>query len=345
MTLMWQEIMEEPKVLRDCMKLNKGTIEEIVTCLKESDIQNVIIAARGTSSHAGIYAKYAMGIKLGIPVSLAPPSVFTLYNKELNMKKSLVIGISQSGKAADVLEVLKSANKQGAPTISITNYEDSPLAQESKFHLFCAAGPEKSVAATKTFTSQVFLLAQLVAFWADDEQFKRELSEVPGLLETTFENAEQIRKAVERYRFMSDCFVLARGLNYPIALETALKIQETTYVRAKAFATSDFHHGPFAMVDENTPVIIYAPKGPSLKDVKEMIAKLKTVGADCLIISNDPETLEMADCAIKIYDMENDFITPLINGSIAQLFACNLALLRGRDPDHPRGLSKVTITR
>lgn len=345
MTLMWQEIMEQPKVLENCLVENKNTIDAIVARLKQSEIRNVIIVARGTSDHAAVYGKYIIEIKKGIPVMLAAPSVFTMYNKMLKMENSLVIGVSQSGKAADVLEVISSAKKQGAPTISITNHQDSPLAKEADFHLYCAAGLEKSVAATKTFTSQIYLLAQLVAAWADDGEFKKQLSEVPSILTETFKLEEQISEIAERYRFMNECFVLARGINYSVALETALKIQETTYVRAKGFATSDFHHGPFAMIDDHMPCIVFAPKGESLKDIKEMILKLKNAGADILTVSNDNEIMSMGSCSIKIPDITNDFITPFINVAVGQMFACNLSLTRGLNPDAPRGLNKVTITR
>ena len=345
MTQMWLEISEQPKALENCMLQNKDTLEAIVTKLKEKDIQNVIIAARGTSDHAAVYAKYLIETKLGIPVALAAPSVFTLYNKSLVMKNSLVIGVSQSGRAEDVIEVIKSAKAQGAPTVAITNHDDSPLAQQAEFHLYCATGVEKSVAATKTFTAQIYLLAHLVAFWSQDEAFKKELAEVPSLIAKTIAGVDQIKNKVARYRFMSECFVLARGANYSIALESALKVQETCYIRAKAYATSDFHHGPFAMIDDHMPVLIYAPKGESLKDITEMIGKLKNAGADLLIVSNDAATLALADCAIEIPDVDNDFITPFMNVVIGQMFACNLSVLRGLNPDSPRGLSKVTITR
>ncbi|HBR03973.1 MAG TPA: glutamine--fructose-6-phosphate aminotransferase [Ruminiclostridium sp.] len=345
MTHMWQEIMDQPGVLRNALEQNYKTIEDLVALLKEKKIRHVVIAARGTSHHAAVYAKYTIEIKLGIPVLLAAPSVFTMYHQKPDMKDSLVIGISQSGRAQDVLEVVKSAREQGALTATVTNFTDSPLAQEASFHLFCASGVEKSVAATKTFMAQIYLLAQLVAFWADDEEFKKELSEVPGLLEQTLGEAGQIQQAATRYRFMNECFVLARGVNYSIALESALKIQETTYVRAKAYATSDFHHGPFAMIENNMPVIIYAPKGPSLADTMEMIGKLKSAGADILTISSDPGVIAMGDCSITTPDSASDFITPFINTAIGQMFACDLALLKGLSPDTPRGLTKITITR
>lgn len=345
MTQMWQEIMEQPKVVENCLSLNQKTIDAIVARLGEKDINNVVIAARGTSDHAGIYGKYIIEIKKGVPVSLAAPSIFTMYEKDVRMTNSLVIAISQSGRAADALEVIRSARKQGAPTVAITNFEDSPLAMESEFHLFCGAGIEKSVAATKTFMTEIYLLAQLVAAWSGDEAFKEELTEVPTLLIKTLESAESIKNVVNRYRFMDECFVLARGINYAIAMEASLKIQETCYVRAKGYAISDFHHGPFAMIGEHMPVIVYAPKGESLKDSKEMLEKLRNAGADIFVVSNDTETLAMGNCSLMIPDISNDFISPFVNVMVAQIFACNLSVLRGLNPDAPRGLSKVTYTR
>ncbi|HHW22663.1 MAG TPA: SIS domain-containing protein [Clostridiaceae bacterium] len=345
MSLMWQEITQQPEVIENCLSLNRKTIDAIVARLENKAVSNVIIAARGTSDHAGIYGKYIIEIKKGIPVSLAAPSVFTIYDKNVDMSDSLVIAISQSGRAADALEVIRSARKQGAPTVAITNFEDSPLATEAEFHLFCGAGEEKSVAATKTFMAQIYLLAQLVAAWSRDESFKNELAGVPSLLSKTLESAEQIKNIVRIYRFMNECFVLARGTNYAIALEASLKIQETCYVRARGYATSDFHHGPFAMVGENMPVIVYAPKGESLKDNREMLEKLRNAGADILVVSNDPETLAMGDRSIEIADNVSDFVSPFINAMVAQIFACNLSALKGLNPDAPRGLSKVTYTR
>lgn len=345
MVQMWSEIMEQPLVLSRSLERNGGTIKKAVAAIKTQNINSVVIAARGTSDHAAVYGKYIIELLVGIPVALAAPSVFTMYGKGLNLKNSLVIGISQSGKAADVIEVIKAANAQEAVTISITNFIDSPLAEESKFHLFCDCGLEKSVAATKTFTAQIFLLAQLVAAWTESENFVKELAAVPEKILQTFETSGVIKQRAERFRFMKECFVLARGINYSIALEAALKIQETTYVRAKAFATSDFHHGPFAMVEKDMPVIIYAPEGPSLKDVSEMIGKLKKSEADLLIISNRKEILDQGNCSFTIPQTQNDFISPFFNVVAAQMFACQLALTKGLNPDSPRGLNKVTITR
>lgn len=345
MVLMWKEIQEQPEVLERSFKSNQNMIKEIVKELKEHNINSVLVAARGTSDHAGIYGKYIIESEIGLPVSLAAPSIFTVYNKKMKLSNCLVIGLSQSGKAEDVLEVLKNANECGAITISITNNPTSPLAIEAKFHLFCDAGIEKSVAATKTCTTEMYLLAQLIAEWSGNEEIKKELSAIPKSITEMFTENENIKNKVERYRLMQECFVLARGINYPIAMEAALKIQETSYVRAKAYATSDFHHGPFAMIQKDMPVIVFAPDGPSLKDVADMIEKLKTSDAEIIIVSNNKEVLEMGNSSFEIPQTNNDIISPFYNVVFAQMFACHLSILKGLNPDEPRGLNKVTITK
>lgn len=344
MVKMWDEIQEQPVALARCLK-DLGTVREVVKAIRSQNINFVYIVARGTSDHAAVYGKYLMEMILGIPVALAASSVLTVYQRDVKLKNTLVIGISQSGKAADALEVIKNANAQGAITMTITNAPDSPLAKEAKFHLFCDAGLEISVAATKTFTSEMLLLAELVAEWAADANFKKDLAQVPEKIAHTLELSKNIADKVVRYRFMNECFVLARGINYAIALETALKIQETNYVRAKAFATSDFLHGPIAMVNRELPIFVLAPSGPSLNDLQAMIEKLQQNQAELVIISNQKELLAQGACSFAIPDTDNDAISPFLNVVVAQMFACQLALVKGLNPDSPRGLNKVTITK
>ncbi len=345
MTKMWKEIYEQPTVLQNCLIQNTQIINDIIKDIDSRKINNVVIVARGTSDHAGIYGKYIIEHNLGIPVALAAPSIITMYNKKLLLTNSLVIAISQSGQAEDVLEVIKCANEQEAITIGITNFESSPIATNSKYHLYTAAGVEESVAATKTFTSQMMNMALLVAKWSNDEQLISKLSLVPKNVRETLKLSETIVSHISDYVEMNDCFVLSRGINYAIALESALKIQETTYVKAKGYAISDFHHGPFAMVGQQTPVIIYAPEGPSLADANEMITKLKKVGASLIIVTNNQQLLNENKNTFAIPMCDNDLITPFYNIIFAQMFACLLALAKGLNPDQPRGLNKVTITR
>ncbi len=345
MVKMWKEILEQPRVLEACLKNNQNMIQNILATIERHSIDNVVIAARGTSDHAGVYGKYIIEYRLGIPVSLAAPSIFTIYKKTLNLKHSLVIGISQSGEAEDVLEVVKSAYAQGAITIGITNNVHSPLSRESLFHLFTDAGDEKSVAATKTFTSQLMLLAQLVAMWSRNENMRNELNQIPENVQEVIKSENTIKEMVRRYRYMEECFVLSRGINYSIALEAALKIQETNYVSAKGYAVSDFHHGPFAMINKDMPVIVFAPKGPTLNDTKAMINKLNLAQAEVIVVSDNQELLQMGKECFHVPQSESDIVSPFYNVVFAQMFACQLALVKGLNPDSPRGLSKVTITR
>ncbi len=346
MTQMIREIKEQPEVLTGCIQKNTLLIKEIVNQIKTKKIESVLIAARGTSDHAGIYGKYIIEHQLGIPVALAAPSILTIYKRSLKLENTMVIGISQSGKAEDVLEVIKSAKAQGALSLSITNDCDSPLAKDADFHLFADAGLEKSVAATKTFTAQMMLLAVLAAEWAQNSDFVDELSKVPENVIKVIALEDMIEDKAQRYRYMEDCFVLARGINYPAALEGALKIQETTYVRAKGYAISDFHHGPFAMVEQGTPVIVFAPDGESLNDAKEMVEKLNTAGAEIILVTNrSDEFNEDVEIVFEMPETSNDLISPFYNVVWAQIFACKLAQAKGLNPDAPRGLKKVTITR
>jgi glutamine---fructose-6-phosphate transaminase (isomerizing) len=345
MTKMLSEIYEQPKIIQNIIENSHDIIHEVVSKIKEKTVTNVVIAARGTSDHAGIYGKYIIEHSIGIPVSLSAPSILTMYSKSINYKSSVVIGISQSGQAQDVLEVLSHAKSQGAITIGITNFNDSPIAQKCAFHLHTNAGLEKSVAATKTFTSQLAMLALLVSCWSKDDTILKLLKQVPKKIKKVLDLESDIETAVQRYTYIEDCFVLSRGINYAIALESALKIQETSYVKAKGYSISDFHHGPFAMIDEHTPVLIYAPKGPAFSDSVEMIDKLKSVGAEIILISNDQQLLEKTQVSFEIPTVQSDIITPFFNVVFAQIFACKLSLAKGCDPDAPRGLNKVTITR
>lgn len=345
MTQMWKEILEQPIAIERCFEKNTQVIKDIVKTVKDRNINQVVLAARGTSDHAAVYGKYVIELLLGIPVSLAASSIYTIYQGKLNLGNCLVIGISQSGKAADVLEVVRSAKICGAVTVGITNNADSEIAQESDFFLNCEAGVEKSVAATKTFTTQIFLLASLAAEWADNQEMKNEIYQIPDRISQVFEVSGAIESKVERYRFMNECFVLARGINYAVSLEAALKIQETTYVRAKAFATSDFQHGPIAMIEREIPVIIYAPDGPSLKDVSSMINKMRSEQMETIVISNRKDMLDLGTTAFSIPETSNDIISPFFNVIVAQMFACKLALAKGLNPDAPRGLNKVTVTK
>lgn len=247
MTKMEKEILEQPKVLASLKGVNEVTIKNLVSDIKQRDIRMVYFAARGTSDHASIYASYLISTYVGVPTALALPSVITAYDGKLCLKDALVIGVSQSGKAADVLAVMEKAKQCGALTIAVTNDLQSPMAQFGDYHLYCNAGLEESVAATKTFTSQMYVLAMLAAVWGDNAAMLAKLDEVPGAVEQLLSYIpHDIEKIIQRYRYMENGFVLSRGTSMAIAFETMLKLQETNYVKMKGYAVSDFWHGPLA---------------------------------------------------------------------------------------------------
>lgn len=345
MSQMWAEIMEQPEVLVRCLKANDKKIKSFTDKLKTMDISLICIAARGTSDHAGLFGKYVFETINEIPVSLSAPSVYTVYQKEPKLNNALVIGISQSGMAEDVLEVLRNAKKQNCITVGITNNSSSSIAKEADFHFSCEAGEEKSVAATKTFLAQLLIIAMIAAAWANDIAFMDKLNRLPYLVSETLLISEKIKEGVKRYRYMNECFVLARGVNYAIALETALKVQETSYVRARGYAISDFYHGPLAMIEKDTPVVVFSPKGPMLEFSIEMIHRLREIDAEVIVISNDSEALKLGRTAFEIPETDNDIISAFLNIVVAQQFACQLAHTKGANPDSPRSLKKITITR
>jgi len=348
-TRMWREIREQPGVFRTLLAEAEAPVGRLLEALRDRHIRSVLIAARGTSDHAATYAKYLFEVHQGIPVSLAAPSVLTLYGGRLSLADCFVIGISQSGRAADVMELLARAEASGGVVASLTNDPDSPMARMSRFHLPLSAGPETSVAATKTFGAQLFLLALLAARWSGDQAFLDRLTALPERLEGLADAlAGACVPLVERFRTVDAGFVLARGYAYPIALETALKIQETNYIRMKGYSIADFQHGPMAMLAPDVPVLLYAVRGPALPDALGMAERIRSTGAPLHVVTDDPDVLPGADVRIllpALSDPGDDRLAVFGLALFAQVFACRLSTARGLDPDSPRMLRKVTVTR
>ncbi len=345
MTLMLKEINEQPAVLDRLLKENKEPVKLLCEEIRKRGIDFAYMAARGTSDHAAVYAKYILETHAGIPVAFAAPSVITVYKGRPRLENALVIGISQSGDAEDVLEVLKEGRKQGAVTVAIKNYPDSPMAQEAQWHLDCLAGEEKSVAATKTFTAQMMIMAMITANLTNDDTLKRQLDTVPALVNGFLTDYGINDELVDKYKQMQECFVLARGMNYSIAMEGALKIQETCYVRAKAYSMSDFYHGPLALLEPEMPVILIATGIKTKKVNGEMIKTLIEHGVEPILITDNDEMESPAGRKVVIPEAPGDFTSPFITAAAVQLFACKLSLAKGLDPDNPRNIKKVTITK
>ncbi len=345
MTLMHQEIMEQPGVLARLYDRNRDTLRAVVDELNARGITKALFAARGTSEHAAIYAQYLLGVYRGVVGALALPSSIAAYGAKLSLSDFLVAGISQSGRATDALMVLAEAEACGALTLAVTNDESSPMAKAAKYHLFLAAGEEKSVAATKTFTAQMYLAACLAAEWGGNRELLEALFRVPEQM-AAFLSAppEALADMVERFR-SADCgFVLSRGFHFSVALECALKLNETCYMRIKGYSVADFYHGPLAQVDSETPVLIFAPRGAVFADICALLERIVSCGGRVSVVTDDPALALAYEGSVLLPHTGHEAASAFLFAAFSQLFAENLSVRRGLDPDRPRNLKKVTLT-
>ncbi len=343
--LMRSEIFQQPAVLERLMTEEMPNARRVAAVLARSDPRYVVIAARGSSDNAARYGKYLFGSQLGLQVALATPSLFTLYGDPPSLREAFVIGISQSGQSEDIVSVLAEARRQGVPTLAITNDTASPLAAQADYLLDLHAGPERAVAATKTYTAQLAALALLAVAWHSDE------SHLDGL-KRTIDGVQQALNLEDRIQAealpalqASLCWTLGRGYNYATAFEIALKLKETAGLPAEPFSPADFLHGPIALLREGLPTLLIAHSGAAFQSTLEFGNELKARGASMIVISDQDEAQRMADVGLRLADGVPEWCSPIVAVVPGQLLALHLALARGLDPDRPRGLAKITITR
>lgn len=345
MSRLSQEIHEQPEVLARLLEEQAGAAEEIAGAIREEDVRYAVLAARGTSDNAARYAKYLFGALNGLPVALATPSLFTLYHTPPRMRDALVLGISQSGQSPDIVAVVEEGKRQGALTVAVTNTPDSPLGDAAEHVLPLGAIEEKAVAATKTYTAQLAAVALLAAHLAGDEERGALLSGVPRAVEETLALEGAIAAAAGRYADARGCVVLGRGYNYGTAYETALKLKELAYLVAQPYSSADFRHGPVAIVEQGFPVFVVAPRGAVHDDVVSLAAELAGREAELCVISESEEALALADVPLRLPAPLPEWLSPLVCVVPGQLLALHITQAKGYDPDHPRGLTKVTETR
>ena len=341
---MLQEIAEQPAALRATIDEERAKVARLGSFLRQREIDLIVLVARGSSDNAALFGRYLIEIATGIPVSLAAPSVHTLYQAKLNLQHALVVGVSQSGAGEDINLVLENARACGAYTVGITNEPESPMASLVDETLLMHGGRERSVAATKTFTGQLLHFHMLAAALADGAWTRLDYDALPDMAAQALELKPQIEQLVERYVFMENCVVVGRGLLYANAYELALKLMETCYVVAERFSSADFLHGPLAMVERHFPVIIFAAPGVALENTRTLLARLNELRADTLVITGDDEAARTATRALRMDAQINEFLAPIPYIIPAQLFAALLADAKGLNPDAPRSLSKVTRT-
>ncbi len=342
MSLMLAEIEQQPRLLERTIKREAPRIDRFAATLRNRGLRLIVLVARGSSDNAALFGRYLLELTTGLPVSLSAPAIHTLYHAKLDLRDALVIGISQSGEGDDVNLVLDNARRCGAITLGITNEPDSTMTSLTDETFLIHAGRERSVAATKTYTGQLLILHLLAR--ALGSKRRMEVERIPEFAQSALELRPMLTEMVERFAYVDHCVVVGRGLNYANAYEFAIKLMETCYIVAERFSSADFLHGPIAMVERTFPVFLFAPPGPTLPGMKELLGKLNGLGAETVAISSERSVLKAASRAIKIPDRIPEELTPIPYVIPAQLFAALLAAARGLSPDRPRSLEKVTKT-
>lgn len=341
-SLLEHEIASQPEVIARLLDEETAHIQHIAAALPPFEYG--VLAARGTSDHAAIYAQYTWATVAGLPAGLATPSVYTLYRQPPRLAGALVVGISQSGQAPDIIAVLEEARRQNRPTLAITNDGNSPLAAIADHVIELHAGPERSVAATKTYTAQLTVMALLAAAWSKQAARFDELRCLPEAIAATLAASAGFVSRAERYRYMAQCVVIGRGYHLPTALELALKLKELTYIMADAYSSADFRHGPIATVSEGLPIILVMPQGATFDDMRALAHDLRARGAELLIITDAPAAHPLATTVLPIAMGLSEWLSPVTAIVPGQVLALHLTLAKGYNPDHPRGLQKVTRT-
>ncbi|HEY8239588.1 MAG TPA: SIS domain-containing protein [Candidatus Limnocylindrales bacterium] len=342
------EILEQPEAARRQLASSTDALDALARRLRADPVSSVVVAARGTSDHAAIYAQYLLGVRNLLSVGLATPSVVSLYRAEPDVRRSLVIGISQSGASPDIVGVVAAAARQGAPTLAITNDPASPLAAAADHVLDLAAGPELAVAATKTYSTSLLAIARLSLALRPEPGDEAALAAVPQAMAAALEaEAEVVAITGELAgpgRSIDRCVVVGRGFEYATAREWALKLKELGRVFADPYSAADFLHGPIALVQAGIPVLVVAPEGVAAPGQIELLRDLRERGVETVVASDVASTRDLGRWSIALPAGVPEWLRPAVSIVPAQLFAYHLTIARGLDPDEPRYIQKVTRT-
>jgi glucosamine--fructose-6-phosphate aminotransferase (isomerizing) len=337
-TGMAAELREAP----DAVRRQDGSLPallDLVGRCRRSPPRLVMTCARGSSAHAATFGKHLIERYLGIPVSEAAPNIATVYRQRLDLKGQLLLTISQSGRSDDLIEFSTMARSAGATTVAIVNDVASPLAAACDVMLAMAAGPEHSVAATKSFIASLAMLLRMTAAWTDDAEMQKAIERLPDRLTQAAEL--DWRGALDSFGQAESLITIGRGATLPIAREAALKLKETCHLHAEAFSSAEFQHGPLALVSPLYPVLVFMPTDAAAAGLREFAADLRGKGAALFSAEHgDPAIGRLP--ALPPDQPDADAIC-LMQSFYA--FAVQLAARRGTDADRPRHLQKVTRTR
>jgi glucosamine--fructose-6-phosphate aminotransferase (isomerizing) len=347
---MLKEIFEQPESIKNTLR---GRINHKINLSLDIDLNKlnkIILVACGTSWHSALIGKYLIEKFARIPVEVDYASEFR-YRDPLINEHDLVVALSQSGETADTLAAIKEAKNKGAKTMGVVNVVGSTITHEVDFGIYLHVGPETGVASTKAFTSQVVSLALFALYLRQkqgkemDRKFTEELKNIPEKISEVLTKSEEIKEIAKKYANSKNCLYFGRGINFPVALEGALKLKEISYIHAEGYPAAEMKHGPIALIDENMPIVFIATKSflddKILSNIEETKARKGKIIA--IISKGNEELKKYADHFIEVPEVSEE-LSPIINTIVLQLFAYHVADLKGLDVDKPRNLAKsVTV--
>ncbi|AUT67192.1 SIS domain-containing protein [Paraburkholderia hospita] len=313
-------------------------VEALAARLAQEPRHVALTVARGSSDHAASYFASLTMSRVGLPVASLPMSVATLQQAPLQVRNQLALGFSQSGKSPDLVGTMQALREAGALTVAAVNVPGSPLEDACEFYLPLLAGPELSVAATKSYIAMLSVSAQLVAHWQKDEALLDGLKSLPDALRRA--GALDWSKAVDELRGAERMIVIGRGLGLAIAQEAALKLKETSGIQAEAFSSAEVRHGPMELIDRDYPLLVFAPRGPEQAGLLQLARDMQARGARVLLAAPD----DVPEATLPLVSTAHAALDPIAAILSFYVMAAGLAAARGRNPDAPRHLMKVTET-
>lgn len=337
-SLMLKEARSAGTHVADQLAQDRDRYAELGRWLRAAPPSGIVTVARGSSDHAAAYCAYLTMARLGHIVASLPMSLVTLNKAPLIARDRLAISISQSGQSPDVIEPIRYFREGGATTLALVNDATSPLAQAAEWSIPLRAGPELSVAATKSFIASLVAGALFAGHWQDDASFLHALESLPESLQGAADS--DWSKAIEVLAPANNIMVVGRGIGFPLALEAALKFKETSAIQAEAFSGAEIKHGPMALINEGYPLLMFATRGPTQAGMLQLAAEMRQRGARVLLAAPD----DIAERDLTLPTAVTPDLDPIVAIQAFYVMAAQLAVARGMDPDQPRHLSKVTKT-
>ena len=337
-TQMFREAAEAPEMVRAQLARNAPAIQALAQRLRAAPPRAVVTFGRGSSDHAATFVRYLIETRLGVVTSSAAPSVSSVYDASPGMEGMLCLVISQSGRSPDLLAAAQAASAAGGTVVALVNDEASPLAALADLTIPLCAGPELSVAATKSYIAALSAAAQLAAYWLEDETLLAALERLPELLASAWKRPWTAAPA--RLLSARGLYVLGRGMGFGIAQEAALKFKETCGLHAEAFSTAEVRHGPMALVGPGFPILAFVQDDETRPGVEAAVEACVDKGADVMKVGGEDQPGVVRLPAPRAHPV----LEPILFVQGFYRMVCELAVERGFDPDRPPHLSKVTET-